>query len=110
MTKIEIFKKEGSIVRYRATGHAEYANHGEDIVCAAISTNLQFPLAGITEILGIIPRFEIADGNLELDMRGVDYKGKDNEINILLDSMCLMLRELTKEYPKYLKLVEKEEK
>ncbi|MGL4534131.1 MAG: ribosomal-processing cysteine protease Prp [Fusobacteriaceae bacterium] len=110
MIKIEIFKKDGSIVRYRATGHAEYANHGEDIVCAASSTALQFPLAGITEVLGIFPRFELADGNIEVDLRGVDYRGKDNEINILLNSMYLMLRELTKEYPKNLKLVEKEEK
>lgn len=110
MTTIEIFKKNGKIVRYKATGHAEYGNHGEDIVCAAISTNLQFPLAGITEILGIIPRFEIADGNLEVDLRDMDLHNKDTEINILLDSMNLMLRELTKEYPKYLKLVEKEAK
>lgn len=110
MITIEIFRKNGSIVRYRATGHAGYSNHGEDIVCAAASTSLQFPLAGITEILEIIPRFELADGNIEVDLRGVDYRGKDIEINILLNSMALMLVQLAKEYPKYLKLVEKEDK
>lgn len=109
MTKIEILKKNGSIVKYKATGHAEYANHGEDIVCAAISTNLQFPLAGLTEILGLIPKFEISEGYLEVDLRGLDLQNKDREVSILLESMLLMLRELTKEYPKYLKLVEKEE-
>ncbi|MGL4253923.1 MAG: ribosomal-processing cysteine protease Prp [Fusobacteriaceae bacterium] len=109
MTKIEIFKKNGRIVRYRSTGHAGYADHGEDILCAAISTNLQFPLAGMTEILNLVPKFEIDDGFLEVDLRGLDLKGKDCEINILLESMALMLRELKKEYPKYLKLVEKEE-
>lgn len=109
MTKIEVFKKNGKIVRYRSSGHAEYANHGEDIVCAAISTNLQFPLAGLTEILDLIPKFEIDDGFLEVDLRGLDYRGKDCEINVLLESMALMIRELQKEYPKYIKLVEKEE-
>lgn len=109
MTKIEILKKNGRIVKYKATGHAEYANHGEDIVCAAISTNLQLPLAGLTEILGLIPKFEISDGNLEVDIRGLDLQNKDREVSILLESMLLMLKELTKEYPKYLKLVEKEE-
>ncbi|MGL5055507.1 MAG: ribosomal-processing cysteine protease Prp [Fusobacteriaceae bacterium] len=109
MTKIEILKKNGSIVKYKATGHAEYANHGEDIVCAAISTNLQLPLAGLTEILGLIPKFEISEGYLEVDLRGLDLQNKDREVSILLESMLLMLRELTKEYPKYLKLVEKEE-
>ena len=109
MTKIEIFKKNGSIIKYCAAGHANFADHGEDIVCAAISSNLQLPLGGITEILGLIPKFEISDGFLEVDLRGLDLQGKDREVSILLESMNLMLKELAKEYPKYLKLVEKEE-
>lgn len=109
MTQIEILRKNGSIIKYTATGHAEYANHGEDIVCSSVSTNLQLPLAGITEILGLFPKFEISEGFLEVDLRGLDLKNKDREVSILLESMLLMLKELTKEYPKYLKLVEKEE-
>ncbi|MGL4308419.1 MAG: ribosomal-processing cysteine protease Prp [Cetobacterium sp.] len=111
MTKIEIFKTNGRIVRYKATGHAEYADIGEDIVCAALSTTLQFPLAGLQEVLDMTPRFEInSDGYLEVDLRGMDLSSKEKEVNTLLDSMLIMLRELSKGYPNNLKLVEKEEK
>ncbi|MCJ8341848.1 MAG: ribosomal-processing cysteine protease Prp [Cetobacterium sp.] len=111
MTKIEVFKKNGRIVRYKATGHAEYADLGEDIVCAALSTTLQFPLAGMQEVLEITPKFEIdSDGYLEVDLRGMDFSFKEREVNTLLESMLVMLKELSKGYPKNLKLVEKEEK
>lgn len=111
MTKIEVFKENGRIVRYKATGHAEYADLGEDIVCAALSTTLQFPLAGMQEVLEITPKFEIdSDGYLEVDLRGMDFSFKEREVNTLLESMLVMLKELSKGYPKNLKLVEKEEK
>lgn len=109
MTKIEILRKKGSIVKYSAKGHANFANQGEDIVCAAISSNLQLPLGGITEILHLFPKFEISDGFIDVDLRGLDLQDKKKEVEILLESMTLMLKELAKEYPKYLKLVEKEE-
>ncbi|MBC2856450.1 MAG: ribosomal-processing cysteine protease Prp [Cetobacterium sp.] len=110
MTKIEIFRKNGRVIRYKATGHAEYANHGEDIVCAAISMAMQFPLGGMQDVLDITPRYEIdPEGYLEVDLRGMDFSSKGNEVNTLLDTMVLMLKELSKGYPKHLKLVEKEE-
>ena len=110
MTKIEISRNKGRVVRYKATGHAEYAEYGQDIVCAAISMAMQFPLGGMQEILGITPRFEIdSDGYLDVDMRGMDFSEKIKEVVVLLDTMVLMWKELSKGYPKHIKLVEKEE-
>lgn len=110
MTTIEIFQQNGRVIRYKATGHAEYANYGEDIVCAAISTILQFPLAGLQDVLNITPKFEInSDGYLEVDMIGMNFSDKEKEINVLLNSMVVMLKELSKGYPEHLKLVVKEE-
>ena len=37
MTRIEIYRKKGRVVGYKATGHSGYAEYGEDIVCAALS-------------------------------------------------------------------------
>ena len=37
MTKIEFFKKNGVYYGFRETGHSEFADAGQDIVCAAIS-------------------------------------------------------------------------
>lgn len=110
MVKVEILRKNGKIVRYSAKGHAEYAEYGNDIVCAAISMAMQFPLGGMQEILGIMPKFEIdSDGYLDVNMRGMNFSDKEKEVSVLLETMVLMLKEVTKGYPKHIKLVEKEE-
>ena len=88
MTKIEVFKKNGNVVRYKAKGHAEYAEYGHDIVCAALSMAMQFPLGGLQEILDITPKFEIdSDGYLDVDMRGMDFSTNAKEVKVLLDTM-----------------------
>lgn len=111
MTKIEIFRKNGSIIKYKATGHSEYDEYGKDIVCSAISTILQYPLAGMLEVLEIFPKFEInSDGYLEVDISKVDRKKKEKELDTLLESMFIMVKSLSQDYPKNIKLVEKEEK
>ena len=111
MTTIKIFRKNGKIVKYKATGHVGHAPHGEDVICAAVSAILQFPIAGIDEVLDIYPRLELSDDALVyVDFNGVDLKGKDSDVNTLLESMYVMIRSLALQYPQYLKLVEKEEK
>ena len=110
MTKIEVIRKNGSVVKYQATGHSEYGEYGSDIVCAALSTVLQMPLAGFQDVLDIYPRFEInSDGFICVDLDGMNLKGKEREVHTLLESMVVILRGLAKEYPKNIKLVEKEE-
>lgn len=111
MTEIEIYKREKEIVRYRGVGHTEYGEYGEDILCAAVSTAMQFPLVGLQDILEITPKFEInSDGYLEVDIKGMDLSTENREkIQLLFNTMLLMIKELEKQYPKNIKLVEKEE-
>jgi len=110
MTKIEVIRKKGSIVKYKATGHSEYGEYGSDIVCAALSTALQMPLAGFQDVLDIYPKFEInSDGFISVNLDGMELKGREREVHALLESMVIVLRGLAEEYPKNIKLVEKEE-
>ena len=109
MTKIEIFRKNQSIVGYKASGHSGYAEEGSDIICSSISTALQMVLAGIQEKLNLNPIVKIDDGFLDVSLRNIE-KSKFNEIDILTETMFIFLKELTKRYPKYIKLVEKEDK
>ncbi|HBG01499.1 MAG TPA: ribosomal-processing cysteine protease Prp [Firmicutes bacterium] len=45
--------KEGGWQGFRAHGHTNYAQHGEDIVCAAISVLTQTAILGLTRVIGI---------------------------------------------------------
>ena len=109
MTKVEIFRKNGNIIGYKASGHSEYSEQGSDIICSAISTSLQMTLIGIQEVLKLKVDFKINDGFLDVDLKNISLD-KLTQTNILTEAMAIFLKELTKQYPKYIRLVEKEDK
>ena len=109
MTKVEIFRKNGNILGYKASGHSGYSEQGSDIICSAISTSLQMTLIGIQEVLKLKVDFKINDGFLDVDLKNIS-QNKLTLTNILTESMAIFLKELTKQYPKYIRLVEKEDK
>lgn len=108
MTKVEIFRKNGNIIGYKASGHSGYSEQGSDIICSAISTSLQMTLIGIQEVLKLKVDFKINDGFLDVDLKNIS-QDKLTQTNILTEAMAIFLKELTKQYPKYIRLVEKED-
>ena len=109
MTKVEIFRKNGNIIGYKASGHSGYSELGSDIICSAISTSLQMTLIGIQKVLKLKVDFKINDGFLDVDLKNIS-QDKLTQTNILTEAMAIFLKELTKQYPKYIRLVEKEDK
>ena len=109
MTKVEIFRKNSNIIGYKASGHSRYSEQGSDIICSAISTSLQMTLIGIQEVLKLKVDFKINDGFLDVDLKNIS-QDKLTQTNILTEAMAIFLKELTKQYPKYIRLVEKEDK
>ena len=109
MTKVEIFRKNGNIIGYKASGHSGYSEQESDIICSAISTSLQMTLIGIQEVLKLKVDFKINDGFLDVDLKNISLD-KLTQTNILTEAMAIFLKELTKQYPKYIRLVEKEDK
>ena len=109
MIKVEIFRKNGNIIGYKASGHSGYSEQGSDIICSAISTSLQMTLIGIQEVLKLKVDFKINDGFLDVDLKNISLD-KLIQTNILTEAMAIFLKELTKQYPKYIRLVEKEDK
>lgn len=109
MTKVEIFRKNGNIIGYKASGHSGYSEQGSDIICSAISTSLQMTLIGIQKVLKLKVDFKINDGFLDVDLKNISLD-KLTQTNILTETMAIFLKELTKQYPKYIRLVEKEDK
>lgn len=110
MIRVTVVRKNGNIIGYFAKGHAEYAELGSDIVCAAASTVMQNPLAGMQEVLHLSPQYGFDDdGYITVNLEGMDFQ-KEKEVSSLLETMVVMIRELERNYPKNIKLVEKEEK
>jgi uncharacterized protein len=103
MIRIKVLKKNNNIEKITFRGHANYAEYGKDIVCAAASATV------LTTINGI----------LSLDSSTIDVIQKDNNIDIsiikhnnisdkLLSNMLNSLKTIKSNYPKNIEIIEEE--
>lgn len=53
MINVKIFRDKDYILGFKIKGHAEYADYGKDIVCAAVSVLSQTSLMSLVEVCGI---------------------------------------------------------
>ena len=106
MTDIKVFKNNGNIVCVECLGHTGYAEYGEDIVCASLSSIVQ------TAGLGILMVAKI-NANIEQDAEKGYFKiGLPNNISddellksqIIFDTMMCGISELLQEYSDFINL------
>ena len=69
MTKIAFIHSEGVLVGFDAHGHTGYADAGEDIVCAAVSSAAYLTANTITDILHIPAEIDVGEGEMRLRIR-----------------------------------------
>ena len=99
MIKIKINKENEKYKSISIKGHAGYAENGYDIVCASVSS------IAITSINAIISIDESSivyseeDGLIEIGVLNTS-----DIVNKLLDNMINMLKELEKDYKKYIEI------
>ena len=83
-------------------GHSGYADSGNDIVCAAISTACLVTANLIDKIESI--RYNILDLVCEEGYFRLQVKLADSVTIGIVDNFCETLDELQKQYPKYIKI------
>ena len=99
MIKVKI-TKEGSLIKnIIITGHANYAEYGKDIVCAATSATVLTTLNGIIALDNSI--LEVKE---EQDKMTINILKEDNTSNKLIDNMINCLNKLAIDYPKNIKI------
>lgn len=102
MTKITIFKKNDIIWSYQVKGHSGFAEEGKDIVCSAVSTATQMTLVGLKDVLKLNVESIIEDGFLQVRLLDGDENNKDAQV--LLNTMFLTLKDISKNYAKNVKM------
>lgn len=110
MVEVIFNTKNGKITGFVSKGHSGYAARGQDIVCAGISALTYQTALGIIEILKLEPSYSEKDGFFSIDMSKTDLQGKEKEVSVLLESMRLVVAQISEQYPKNVKFIEKEEK
>lgn len=99
MIKINVIKENNLIKHINISGHSGYAEKGKDIVCASVSSIVTTTVNSILRIDEDCLSYEEADGLLQIEVLK-----HDNNIDILIDNMLDLLKELSIDYPKYIKI------
>ncbi len=93
---------DGSIRKFTVDGHSGFADSGEDIVCAAVSSTVWMTINGIeTQNLARLS-YEERDGFVNCIVEEKFSDGAD----FLLNSLVMFITELSGQYKEFLKLTE----
>ena len=98
MVKVSVSKSNNFIYKVKIEGHSKYSDYGSDIVCASISSISITTVNAIVRIDKDIITYEEKDGFLSITI-----KKDDRIINILMENMIDLLKELAEDYPKNIK-------
>lgn len=108
MTRVEFYKTDLGWQGFKALGHSGYAEHGEDIVCAAVSVLTQTAVLGLTELLGIegLVQIDENEGLLVCLLPPDLDEGVWEQAQLILDVLHLGLTATAKEYGNHVSVKE----
>lgn len=99
MIIVKKYEHEGVCTGFNCSGHAGFADEGQDIVCASVTSALQLTVNGITEVLKQPAKVDVRENEIEFLLSG----HTDTAI-AFLDAFMLHLRLLAEEYPKNIRI------
>ena len=111
MIKITVYKDAQYRIRQlKMVGHAEYADPGYDIVCAAVSSQVISVENSLQQLLKIPVETnvnEVDGGFLHLKMPEVLQEDTDKDGQLLLNHLVFALQVLSQNYSEFIKIQEK---
>ena len=94
------YSPEGLADGFEISGHSGYAEVGNDIVCAAVSSAAYMCANTLTEILGLKPELSETDGTMKLKLNTEESRKAD----AVLKGLILHLEQLSLQYPDFIKI------
>lgn len=108
MVRVQVLRNEAnrSIRQIRVEGHAEFAVHGKDLVCAAVSAVTVGTYNSIVSLLDVQLVGEMESGKVVIDFPTLNDRTKDAHLQLLAESMIQMLLTIQNAYGDYGKYIE----
>ena len=93
---------------FDATGHSGFAEEGEDIVCAAITSAVRLVEATINDVMGLCASVNVNESSATISFRLPGGLGQTAESTCqnLLTGLMVYLAELHDEYPDHIEVME----
>jgi uncharacterized protein len=101
-----IYRTEsGAIQSFAISGHAFYAERGQDIVCAGVSAVSVGAINAVHALTGITPEIDQdADGFLRCTLPEDLPDSIDEKVQLLLEGMVVSLQTIEEEYREHIKI------
>lgn len=84
----------------KVSGHADYAVHGSDIVCAGITALTQTLIKSIEDLTDDKIEYEISPGRVDIKHRDLSEKSRT-----LVDSFFIGVCTIADEFPEYVRIM-----
>lgn len=88
-------------------GHAEYAKHGEDILCSAVTAISATVISALTDLVQIKVDYVLEEGHIRFDVSASDsYMGED--VQLLMETALLGVKQLAlnPDYEAHLEIID----
>ena len=110
MTTVTFYTEGSRIVGFDALGHSGYAQEGEDIVCAAVTSTVRLIECVLNEVMGLCAAVKVNEKKALISLRIPGSLGQTAEstCQTLLTGMMVYLTQLHSEYPDYIEVMEAE--
>ena len=98
MTTAVFTQAAGRMSAVTVSGHALYADIGEDIVCAGVTSALQLTCNAVTEILGVAADVSVGEAKISLTLPD----GTGQAASDFLRALHLHYTLMSEQYPKHI--------
>ena len=108
MTAVTFQTEASRIVGFEVKGHSGYAEEGEDIVCAAITSAVRLTECTINDVLGLEAAVKVREKDASITLRLPAKLGQTNEstCQALLTGLMVHFVQLAEEYPEFISVME----
>ena len=100
MIRVRFMTADGLLTGFSLSGHAGMGEHGQDIVCASVSSAALMTANTITEIIGATADVATGDGHLSVTVTSRIQNCQD-----VLSGFRLHIQAHAEEYPKAVQLM-----
>ena len=97
---------DGSIAEIRVTGHAGFANPGEDIVCAGVSALVVTTLIGLKRVARHPHEGRATAGRMHCRVKTGGTPESALKAQAILETTLLGLQDIAKDYHQYVRITE----
>ena len=110
MTTITFHTEGSRITGFDAVGHSGYAEAGEDIVCAAVTSAVRLTECAVNDVLGLEASVKVKEQDASISLKLPSGLGQTNEstCQTLLTALMVHFTSLHEEYPENILVLEED--